>query len=145
MLNKIKTKKYLILAKNIILFRKRQKNFLQLYEGLKQFQEYVLLPRWSTKANPSWFGFPITLAKGLDRSKFTIFLESKGIETRMIFAGNILRQPGFTHIDKRISGSLKQTDSAMERSFFIGVYPGITNEMINYMIDQIGKFLRTKI
>ena len=125
-----------------IFIKQRRDNFQQLYDGLKQYSDFLLLPKLSLNSRPSWFGFPITAQSNIDRRKLTIFLEDSGIETRMIFAGNILRQPGFSHIKKRVPESLSNTDEAMERSFFIGVYPGITKPMIEYMLEQFGKFFK---
>jgi len=78
------------------------------------------------------------------REDLTLFLEKSGIQTRLLFAGNILRQPAFEKIDCRVSGSLKNTDIVMNNSFFIGVYPGIGEEEVSYIIKQFGLFFRSR-
>ena len=118
---------------------KRRHNFWRLFEGLKAMEEYYILPKIDPRANPSPFGFPITVREGLDRTVITKQLEAANIETRLVFGGNILRQPGFLHIDRRVHGTLEQSDVIMNRTFFIGVYPGLNDEMIDYVIEQLAK------
>lgn len=122
---------------------KRRRNFWRLFEGLKPFEEYFILPKIDPRANPSPFGFPITVREGLDRTAITRQLEAANIETRLVFGGNILRQPGFLHIDRRVHGNLDQSDIIMNRTFFIGVYPGITDEMVDYVIEQLANAPKT--
>ncbi len=122
------------------LVKKRRQNFQLLYDGLKKYQDHIILPQWEKKANPSWFGFPITVKEHIDRRKLTLFLESHNIETRLVFAGNILRQPGFINIKHRISDNLKNTDEVMRRTFFIGVYAGITPKMIEFILEYFQQF-----
>lgn len=118
---------------------KRRHNFWRLYEGLKPLEEYFILPKIDPRANPSPFGFPITVQEDLDRTAITRHLEAANIETRLVFGGNILRQPGFLHIDRRVHGDLTDSDIIMNRTFFIGVYPGLTDEMIDYVLEQLAK------
>ena len=118
---------------------KRRHNFWRLYEGLKPLEEYFILPRIDPRANPSPFGFPITVREGLDRTGITRHLEAANIETRLVFGGNILRQPAFLDIERRVHGDLKNSDIVMNRTFFIGVYPGLSDEMIDYMIEQLAE------
>jgi len=113
----------------------RRQNFWRLYEGLKPIADRIVLPAVDARANPSPFGFPITVREGIDRGKLVRALEGANIETRLVFGGNILRQPGFKDIPKRIHGSLQQSDEIMRRTFFVGVYPGLDCEAIDYMID----------
>ncbi|MGH9652441.1 MAG: lipopolysaccharide biosynthesis protein RfbH [Bryobacteraceae bacterium] len=122
---------------------RRRHNFWRLYNGLKPLEEYFILPKIDPRANPSPFGFPITVREGLDRTAITRQLEAANIETRLVFGGNILRQPGFLHIERRIHGDLKQSDIIMNRTFFIGVYPGLTDEAIDYAIEQLAKAPKT--
>ncbi len=118
---------------------KRRHNFWRLFDGLKSLEEFYILPKIDPRANPSPFGFPITVREGLDRTVVTRQLEAANIETRLVFGGNILRQPGFLHIDRRVHGTLEESDVIMNRTFFIGVYPGLTDEMIDYVIEQLAK------
>ena len=118
---------------------RRRHNFWRLYNGLKPFEEHFILPKIDERANPSPFGFPITVREGIERNAVTQQLEAANIETRLVFGGNILRQPGFLHIDHRVHGTLEQSDIIMNRTFFIGVYPGLNDEMIDYVIDALAK------
>ena len=115
----------------------RRRNFRRLQEGLQPLAEHIILPTIDPRANPSPFGFPITVREGIDRKTVTGKLEAARIETRMVFCGNILRQPGFTNIRHRIHGTLAESDRIMHNTFFVGVYPGITSEMLDYMIETI--------
>ena len=120
----------------------RRRHFRALYEGLQPLAEHIILPTVDPRANPSPFGFPITVRPGIDRRAVTEELESANIETRLVFGGNILRQPGFRNIERRIHGSLEESDTIMRSTFFVGVYPGLTAEMIDYMIDTISGVVR---
>jgi CDP-6-deoxy-D-xylo-4-hexulose-3-dehydrase len=115
----------------------RRRNFRRLLEGLQPLAEHIILPTIDPRANPSPFGFPITVREGIDRKTVTGKLEAAQIETRLVFCGNILRQPGFTNIEHRIHGTLAESDRIMHNTFFVGVYPGITSEMVDYMIETI--------
>jgi CDP-6-deoxy-D-xylo-4-hexulose-3-dehydrase len=123
---------------------KRRKNLLSLYEWLKEYSNLLILPEKTQNSNPSWFGFPITIrdGAGFKRSDFVNYLEKNKIATRMLFAGNITKQPAYLNIKKRIYGGLTNTDKIMNDSFFVGVYPGIGEEQINYMLDIFNKFLK---
>ncbi len=122
--------------------RKRKENFNILYRVLNKYQDKIILPKWLEEADVSWFAFPITIKEnaGFSRNEIIEFLEEKGIETRMIFGGNILRQPGFENIQKRVVGDLRNTDIILHNSFFVGVFPGITSEKMNYMIKCFEEF-----
>jgi len=115
----------------------RQKNFTFYYENFKDMEEKIILPKWESKAQPSWFGFPITVREGIDAKGIVEKLEDSGIETRKIFAGNILKQPGFLDIPHRIAGDLRNTDQIMAKTFFIGVYPGLRQEMKKYVAQTL--------
>lgn len=121
----------------------RKRNFAQLYEGMKQWEEFFILPRWLPKADPSWFAFPITVrgAAPFDRTTLTHYLERRKVETRMLFAGNILKQPGYRNIERRVIGSLPVSDQVMRSTFFVGVYPGLTGAKIDYMLNVFADFL----
>lgn len=122
----------------------RRRNFKKLYSGLQKFQEHLILPVSHPKASPSWFGFPISCKDKIKRLKLVEYLESSKIETRLIFGGNILRQPAFMKIKHRVSGNLENTDYIMNNTFFIGVYPGLTDHMIGYVIDRFDSFFKNK-
>ncbi len=119
----------------------RRENFNFYYENLKPFEDKLVLPRWEEKANPSWFGFPITVRKGLNINTLIKYLEDAKIETRKVFAGNILKQPGFKGIEHRVYGELMNTNIIMERTFFIGVYPDLTKEMREFVVNKFKSFL----
>lgn len=118
---------------------KRRENFALLYEGLKDLEDHFILPIPEPNSKPSWFGFPLTLREGREGSLLELIkkLERAGIGTRRLFAGNILRHPAYKDIPYRKVGDLPNTDITMNQSFWIGVHPGITDEMICYMIDTI--------
>lgn len=120
----------------------RKENFSILYDFMKKYEDRFILPRALTKADPSWFAFPLTIRDDANFTKKALvtFLESKLIETRMLFAGNILRQPGYKNINCRLSGSLINSDQVLNRTFFLGVYPGITSEKLEYMTECIDEF-----
>ncbi len=121
----------------------RRRNYELFSKGLRQFEEFLVLPRATPQSNPSWFGFVVTVRpqSPFSREELTGWLESKKIATRLLFAGNIIRQPYFTDINHRVVGSLANTDLAMKNSFWIGVFPGITVAMVEYVLEQIEQFL----
>lgn len=125
----------------------RRNNFNYLHEGLADIKELVL-PKPSKNSNPSWFGFLISVKEGANfsRNDLSQFLESRKIQTRNLFAGNLLRHPAFDQMRStgegyRVIGDLKWTDYVMNNTLWIGVYPGMTEEMLNYMIITIKEFL----
>jgi CDP-6-deoxy-D-xylo-4-hexulose-3-dehydrase len=122
----------------------RRKNAAFYFERLKAWEEHLILPTVHPKANPSWFGFPITLRSHIDRRDFIMWLEEAKIETRLVFGGNILKQPGFQDIPRRVHGELTGTDTIMSQTLFIGVYPGLTAEMLEFVADRIGRFFAKK-
>lgn len=125
----------------------RKKNFLRIYKTFSKYEDLFILPKSSKKSDPSWFGFPITLKEGtpFDRKDMLLWLEKNNIQTRLLFAGNIIRQPAYKNIEYRIQGNLKNSDYVMKNSFFIGVYPGITDEMIKYVINKIEEFIQKHV
>ena len=127
---------------------KRRENFKKIYDGLKKFEDKLILPEATDGSVPSWFGFLITVKENGRFSKNDIveYLESKGVQTRMLFAGNIIKHPCFDAIRGnseiyRVGGALTNTDRVMRDSFWIGVYPGITDSMINYIIEKSENFI----
>lgn len=121
---------------------RRRKNFSRLYEALKDTEEKLILPEACPGSKPSWFGFLITCKEGVDRNQLVQYVESKGVQTRMLFAGNLTKHPCFNQMREsgsgyRVVGELKNTDRIMQDTFWIGVYPGMTDEMIDYMAKTI--------
>jgi CDP-6-deoxy-D-xylo-4-hexulose-3-dehydrase len=126
----------------------RRKNWQTLYEGLKDLPQ-LMMPEPEEGSNPSWFGFLIAVRPeaGFTRNELTGFLESRKIQTRNLFAGNLLRHPAFDDMRKsgegyRVVGDLKNTDFVMNNGFWIGVYPGMKSEMLNWMIKSIREFCK---
>ena len=122
----------------------RKKNFKALYQELADYEDKIILPESLPKADPSWFCFPITIRKNAPfrRKDIVIWLEKNMIETRVLFAGNIIRQPAYRNITYRKVGNLTNSDEIMKSTFFVGVYPGITDDMLNYMISKFREFMR---
>lgn len=123
----------------------RKKNFHFLYERLKQYEDYFILPESLPKAEPSWFAFPLTIRtnSGFKRTNITNFLERNKVMTRTLFAGNLIKHPAYLDVDKRVPSELSITNKVMNDSFFIGVYPGITEEMIDYIDSTFNEFIRS--
>jgi CDP-6-deoxy-D-xylo-4-hexulose-3-dehydrase len=121
---------------------RRKENFEHLSKRLAG-HEALILPRATPNSDPSWFGFPITLTPDypVDREELMRFLDARHIGTRLMFAGNILRQPAYRNIDVRIVGDLTNTDIVMNRSFWVGVYPGLTAPMLDFIADSILEFV----
>jgi CDP-6-deoxy-D-xylo-4-hexulose-3-dehydrase len=122
----------------------RRRNFRLLFEGLKPLQHRLELPRIDPRANPSPFGFPITVRDGVDRRALINHLEGAKIETRLVFGGNILRQPGFLDIERRVHGSMEGSDRIMRDTFFVGVYPGLGDAQIDYIVEQLFAFFGSR-
>jgi CDP-6-deoxy-D-xylo-4-hexulose-3-dehydrase len=120
----------------------RKQNFARLSAGLADV-EGLILPRATEHSDPSWFGFPITLdpAHPADRSDLQRFLESRGIGSRLIFAGNLTKQPAYRHVDFRVVGDLANTDIVMNRALWLGTFPGLTPEMIDFVIESLTEFM----
>ena len=125
---------------------RRKENFEYLFSHLSKV-EGLLLAKATPNSEPSWFGFPITLDPkiGINREDLLRYLDSKLIGTRLMFAGNILKQPAYKNVDFRVVGDLTNTDIIMNRSFWIGVYPGLTKEMLDYVIEHIILFMSGKV
>lgn len=121
---------------------KRKENFKRLWTRLTDVQDKLILPVACVNSAPSWFGFLITCKEGTDRNTVVQYLENKGIQTRMLFAGNLIKHPCFDEMRERqegyrVVGNLDNTDKIMRDSFWVGVYPGMTEEMIDYMAATI--------
>lgn len=122
----------------------RRRNHALLSEALAPYAPWLLLPRASTHGDPSWFGFVLTVREGsgITRGELVEHLERHKIHTRMLFAGNAVRQPAFRDVEHRVVGPLTNTDSVMNHTFWIGVWPGITDAMRDYMVSVIAEFFR---
>ena len=124
---------------------RRRYNFNRLYESLREVEDKLILPKAEENSNPSWFGFIITCREGVSKNKVVQYCEEHGVQTRMLFSGNIVRQPVFDDIrgtDKyRVIGDLEVTDRVMANSFWIGVYPGMTDAKLDYMAKTIKEAL----
>lgn len=130
------------LKKIDVFVRKRRENFEFLYSHLKKYNDYLILPDKHKKANPSWFAFPLTVKEesGFSRKKITECLENEGIMTRLIFAGDITKQPAYENIKFKTPGLLKNSEIVMRNSFFIGVYPGLDESRLNHIVDVFERF-----
>ena len=123
----------------------RKRNWRLLYEGLKPLDEFLLLPQATPGSDPSWFGFAITVrsAAPFARNELVRFLEDRKIGTRLLFGGNLTRQPAYEHVPYRVVGSLTNTDIVMNQTFWIGVYPGLTEAHVNYMLGVLHEACRS--
>lgn len=123
----------------------RKENFALLSAGLRDLEHLLLLPEALPQSDPSWFGFPIGVRADapFSRHDFVRYLESRMIATRMLFAGNLTRQPAYRDVPFRVAGPLTGTDFVMERVFWIGVYPGLTQEMLSFVLESIHDFCRS--
>jgi CDP-6-deoxy-D-xylo-4-hexulose-3-dehydrase len=121
---------------------RRRENFAFLHQRLQRCTPFLHLPEATPKANPSWFGFPVTLRKenAVDRNKLLSHLEERKIGTRLLFAGNITKQPYMTGRNFRVSGHLTNTDVVMNRTFWLGVYPGLGFEHLSFVAESIEAF-----
>ena len=125
---------------------KRRANWAYLYKNLKGLEEFIMLPRPTNNSNPSWFGFAITVRDGspISRNDLAKKLNEKNIGTRLLFGGNLLRQPAFIGTPRRVVGSLKNSDIVMNQTFWIGVWPGLTEEMLSYIVENIHLLFKIK-
>jgi CDP-6-deoxy-D-xylo-4-hexulose-3-dehydrase len=126
---------------------KRKENWAYLKKKLSDLTDYLILPEACPNSDPSWFGFVITCKDGVDRTSLTKYLESSGIQTRNLFAGNLLRHPCFDQMRQenkgfRVIGDLHNTDEVMNKTFWIGVYPGMSKGMLDYMCDKIHEYVK---
>lgn len=123
----------------------RRENFKLLYEGLMDLERHFILPTVSPRAEPSWFGFPLTIRADspISRRSFVEFLEAHNIRTRLLFGGNLLDQPAYLNISHRTVGNLTNTQQIATSTFWIGIYPGITQSMLDYVIETFHNFAAT--
>jgi CDP-6-deoxy-D-xylo-4-hexulose-3-dehydrase len=120
----------------------RKRNFHRLFDGLRAYEEYLILPSWDPRADVSWFAFPVTVRDEapFNRRELLQWLEAAQIETRLLFAGNIIRQPAYRDITHRAVGELPNADLVMRGAFFVGVYPGLDDQRIDYMLETFAAF-----
>ena len=122
----------------------RKANFAYLKEKLQSCKEFLHLPEATPNSDPSWFGFPVILnedAAGVSRVDLLSYLDQNKIGTRLLFAGNLTRQPYMIGRNYRVSGDLTNSDIVMNQTFWLGVFPGLTRDHLDYMVQKIESFL----
>jgi CDP-6-deoxy-D-xylo-4-hexulose-3-dehydrase len=121
---------------------RRKQNFDFLYSHLQDLQDVLLLPEATANSEPSWFGFLLSVKNNapFTRNQLVQHLELKRIGTRLLFAGNLTRQPAYKGLNYRVIGDLKNTDWIMQNSFWLGLFPSLTEEMLNYVVSVIHQF-----
>jgi CDP-6-deoxy-D-xylo-4-hexulose-3-dehydrase len=130
------------LAKLPAFVETRRRNWRRLRDGLARHADVLMLPEPTPRSDPSWFGFAMCVRPGAPfaRSELVAWLEGAGVATRQLFGGNLTRQPAYRDREYRVAGELPGSDLIMRQGFWIGVYPGLTDEMVDYMVDVIGRF-----
>jgi CDP-4-dehydro-6-deoxyglucose reductase, E1 len=128
-----------------IFIETRKNHFAYLKKYLKGFEEFLILPEATPNSDPSWFGFPITLrsSKNIKRLELLTYLDQNKIGSRLLFAGNLTRQPYMAGRNYRVSGELNNTDKVMNDTFWIGVYPGLSKQMLNFVIEKFESYFLT--
>lgn len=123
----------------------RKTNFRRLWDGMAHLQDTLILPEATPGSDPSWFGFPIAVKADapFGRTPVVEFLESRNVATRQLFGGNLVRQPAYAHVEHRQIGELPNSDFVMDQVFWIGLYPGLGEPEIDYMIDMVDEAVRT--
>ena len=121
---------------------KRRKNFDYLTNRLSTLSEFLDMPQATPNSNPSWFGFPMTIkeSSGIDRINLLNYLAQNKIGTRLLFAGNLTRQPYFENVNYRIAGEMTYTDRTMNHTFWIGLYPALSETHFEYIADKLEDF-----
>jgi CDP-6-deoxy-D-xylo-4-hexulose-3-dehydrase len=123
----------------------RKRNFRWLYEGLKPYEEFLILPTWHAQADVSWFALPVTVRPNapFGRRQLTDWLEAHNVETRLLFAGDIRQQPAYRDMPHRAIGDLPNSALVLRSSFFVGVYPGLDQARIDYILETVARFFQT--
>jgi CDP-6-deoxy-D-xylo-4-hexulose-3-dehydrase len=121
----------------------RRRNWAYLFSEIKELEEFFVLPKATENSDPSWFGFALTVKPNSPKTRNQVVqeLNEKKIGTRLLFGGNLLRQPAFIGTPRRVIGDLVNTDRIMNDTFWIGVWPGLTNSMLDYMVENLKKIL----
>jgi CDP-6-deoxy-D-xylo-4-hexulose-3-dehydrase len=121
----------------------RRRNWAYLFSTIKELEEFFVLPKATENSDPSWFGFALTVKPNSPKTRNQIVqeLNEKKIGTRLLFGGNLLRQPAFIGTPRRVIGDLVNTDRIMNDTFWIGVWPGLTNSMLDYMVENLKNIL----
>jgi len=124
--------------------KKRKENFNYLYRNLKYLEEFLILPEAEKNSEPSWFGFPLTLKKNSkhNRNDLVRYLNENKIGTRLLFSGNLTKQPYMKNINFKVHGNLTNTDFVMENTFWIGLYPGLSKKHLEYSVLKIKNFFK---
>ena len=122
---------------------RRKENFARLKKSLADVEQYLILPDATPLSDPSWFGFPLGVREGapFQRDDLTRALERNKIRTRLLFAGNLVRQPAYVNNDYRVTGHLRNSDFVMNNVFWLGVYPGLTSRMLDFVAENIVEFV----
>lgn len=130
------------LKKLPVFIERRKENFKILYYELRKYRRYFILPQATKNSNPSWFGFPLLVKEDspFTRADIVNYLEKNKIATRMLFGGNLIKQPAYENIKCRIIDRLENTDLVMNNLFWIGVYPGLTKEKLKYIVRTFNGF-----
>jgi CDP-6-deoxy-D-xylo-4-hexulose-3-dehydrase len=125
----------------------RKRNFKFLYKVFKKYEDYFILPQAQKYSDPSWFGCPVLVKDSawFSRADIVNYLEAHKIATRMLFGGNLLKQPAYKNIKRRVVGNLKNTDLVMNNLFWLGVYPGLSAPMLTYIEKIIDSFFKKAI
>ena len=125
---------------------KRNYNFNYLQKRFKDLEEFFILPKKTINSEPSWFGFPLTIRdnKYFNRNELVKYLEQKNIHSRLLFAGNVLKQPYMIGQTYKVSGKLKNTEKILFDTFWLGVFPGLDNQMLDYVVDSISEYIFSK-
>jgi CDP-6-deoxy-D-xylo-4-hexulose-3-dehydrase len=133
------------LAKLPAFIEARRRNFQFLWQGLSDLAEFFILPQATPGSEPSWFGFPITVADDapFTRNQLVQFLEARKIGTRLLFGGNLTRQPAYQGLRYRVIESLENTDRVMHNTFWLGIYPGVSTAMLDFVIESIHEFVHS--
>lgn len=122
----------------------RKRNWQHLYNGLQAYEEFLLMPEATPKSDPSWFGFLITVKDNapFDRNELVRYLDERQIATRLLFSGNLTRQPAYQDVNYRVVGDLTNTDTALNSTFWIGVYPKLTATMLDFVLETFADFMK---